>query len=131
MRTTVLAMVAAMAATTASAMDTGITGLALNTEVVLEHKVDAETTTFVATPELEYSPFFLGGVALTAGIELNIWDDANKFTLDDEFDVKPEILLGATYTPVAMQNLDLEAATSYNFETEDRGEVTFTATFNF
>ena len=28
-------------------------------------------------------------------------------------------------------DLELEAATSYNFETEARGEITLTATFNF
>ena len=128
MRTIVLAMVAAMAATSASAMDTGIPGLALNTEVVAEHKVDAETTTLVATPELAYS---MGAATFTAGIELNVWDNTNSFTLDNEFDAKPEILFGATFVPPTMTNLELEAATSYNFETEERGEITLTATFNF
>jgi hypothetical protein len=126
MRTIVLAIVAAMAATSAMAMDTGIPGLALNTEVVATYKVDAETTTLVATPELEYS---YGSAAFTAGMELNVWDNAGKFTLDNEFDVKPEILLGATYQ--LRDDLGLEAATSYNFETESRSEVTLTATFAF
>ena len=126
MRTFVLALVAAMAATSAMAMDTGIPGLALNTEVVAEYKVDAETSTLVATPELEYS---YGSAAFTAGMELNVWDNVGKFTLDNEFDVKPEILLGATYQ--LRDDLELEAATSYNFETEARGEITLTATFNF
>ena len=126
MRTFVLALVAAMAATSAMAMDTGISGLALNTEVVAEYKVDAETSTLVATPELEYS---YGAAAFTAGMELNIWDNANKFTLDNEFDVKPEILLGATYA--LRDDLELEAATSYDFEAKERSEITLTATFNF
>ena len=131
MRTAVLAIVAAMAATSASAMDTGIPGLALNTEVVATHKVDAETTTLVATPELEFAPAVVPGLAMTAGIELNIWDNTNSFTLDNEFDVKPEILLGATFVPAGMDNLELELATSYNFETEKRSEITLLATFNF
>lgn len=128
MRTFVLATVAALAATSASAMDLG-NGLALNTEVVAEHKVDAETTTLVATPELAYTP--IAGLEMTAGIELNIWDNTDKFTLDNEFDVKPEILLGATFVPAGMDYTELELATSYNFETQDRGEITLTATFNF
>jgi len=128
MRTIVLALAAAMAATTAQAVDLTPT-LALNTEVVAEHKVDAETTTLTATPELAFTP--TTGLEMTAGIELNIWDNTNKMTLDNEFDVKPEILLGATFVPAAMDNLELEAATSYNFETEDRGEATLTATFSF
>ena len=126
MRTIVLAIVAAMAATSAMAMDTGIPGLALNTEVVAEYKVDAETSTLVATPELEYS---VGQAAFTAGMELNVWDNVGKFTLDNEFDVKPEILLGATYQ--LRDDLELEAATSYDFEAAERGEITLTATFNF
>lgn len=116
----------AMTATTAQAVEL-TPNLALNTEVVAEHKVDAETTTLVATPELAYTP--AAGLELTAGIELNVWDNTNSFTLDNEFDVKPEILLGATYQ--LRDNLELEAATSYNFETEERGEITLTATFNF
>ena len=126
MRTIVLATVAAMAATSVSAMDLPVAGLALNTEVVATYKVDAETTTLVATPELEYS---YGLASFTAGMELNVWDNANNFTLDNEFDVKPEILLGATYQ--LRDDLGLEAATSYNFETEQRSEVILTATFNF
>ena len=126
MRTFVLAIVAATAATSAMAMDTGIPGLALNTEVVAEYKVDAETSTLVATPELEYS---VGQAAFTAGMELNVWDNVGKFTLDNEFDVKPEILLGATYQ--LRDDLELEAATSYDFEAAERGEITLTATFNF
>ena len=129
MRTIVLALVAAMAATSAMAMDTGIPGLALNTEVVAEYKVDAETSTLVATPELEYTPALLSGLAITAGMELSVWDNANKFTLDNEFDVKPEILLGATYA--LRDDLELEALTSYDFEAAQRGEITVTATFNF
>ena len=126
MRTFVLALVAAMAATSAMAMDTGIPGLALNTQVVATYKVDAETSALVATPELEYS---YGLASFTAGMELNVWDNANNFTLDNEFDVKPEILLGATYQ--LRDDLELEAATSYDFEAEQRSEITLTATFNF
>ena len=129
MRTIVLALVAVMAATSAMAMDTGIPGLALNTEVVAEYKVDAETSTLVATPELEYTPALLSGLAITAGMELSVWDNANKFTLDNEFDVKPEIAFGATYA--LRDDLELEALTSYDFEAAQRGEITVTATFNF
>jgi len=120
----------AMTATTAQAVEL-TPNLALNTEVVAEHQVDAETSTLVATPELAFTPGAIPGLELTAGVELNIWDNSSKFTLDNEFDVKPEILLGATFVPAMMDNLEIEAATSYNFETEARGEITLTATFNF
>lgn len=129
MRTLVLATVAAMAATTATAMDLPINGLSLNTEVVAEHTVDAEASTVVATPEFVFAPSAISNLEMTAGMELNIWDNTNDFTLMDEFDVKPEILLGATY--MLRDDLELEAATSYNFEDKERGEITLTATFNF
>lgn len=128
MRILATAFAAAMAATSAQAVEL-TPMLALNTEVVAEHKVDAETTTLVATPELALTP--TAGLEFTAGIELNIWDNTNKLTLDNEFDVKPEILLGATFVPAAMDNIELEAATSYDFEAQERGEITLTATFNF
>lgn len=130
MRTFVLAIAAAMAATTAQAVDL-TPSLALNTEVVAEYKYDAESTTLTATPELEFAPTYLPGAAFTAGMELNIWDNTNKFTLDNEFDVKPEILLGATFAPATMPNMELELGSSYDFEAKERGEITATATFNF
>lgn len=125
MRTIVLAMVAAMAATTASAMDLG-RGFALNTEVVAEHKVDAATTTLVATPELGYT---LGGAALTASVDLAIYDNVGGITLADEFDALPTVDFGASY--MLRDDLELEALTSYNFDAKERGEITLRATFAF
>ena len=130
MRTTVIAMVAAMAATSATAMDLPVPGLALNTDAVVEHKFDAEATTLTLTPELEYVPND-GPLSLTAATTLSVWDNTNSFTLDDEFDVLPTIDFGATYAVPTMDNLELELGTSYNFETEARGEITATATFSF
>lgn len=131
MRTIVLAMVAAMAATSATAMETGIPGLALNTDVVVEHKVDAETTQMDIKPELEYTPGAAAGLSLTAGMNIDVWDNTNKLTLDTEFDVAPTIDFGATFVPATMPDLELELGTNYNFETEARGEITATATFSF
>lgn len=116
-------------ATSASAMDLPLAGLALNTEVVAEHKVDASTSTLVATPELAYTPGLLSDLELTAGMEVNVWDNTGGFTALDTFDVKPEILFGATYA--ATESLELEALTSYDFEAAQRGEITVRATFNF
>ena len=131
MRTTVIAMVAAMAATSATAMDLPVPGLALNTDVVAQHKVDAETTTLTIAPELEFAPASTAGLSLTAGTTLNVWDNTAKFTLDDEFDHLPVIDFGATYVLPTMDNVELELGTSYDFETEARGEITATATFSF
>ena len=89
-------MVAAMAATSATAMDLPVPGLALNTDVVAQHKVDAEATTLTIKPELEFVPND-GPLSLTANTTFNIWDNTNSFTLDDEFDHMPTINVGASY----------------------------------
>ena len=131
MKITVAAIALLASASMASAMDLPVPGLALNTEVVAEYKVDAETATLTATPELAYSPAFVGGLTATAGIELNVWNKADGLTISDEFDALPEVLFGVTYVPAALDNLELEVGTSYNFDAKERGEITMTATFNF
>ena len=94
MRTIVLATAVAMAATSATAMDLGTTGLTLNTDVVAEHKFDAETTTMTVNPELGYA---IGSANFTMGTLLSVWDDTNSFTLDDEFDHMPKIAVSYTH----------------------------------
>jgi len=131
MRTAVLAMVAAMAATSATAMDLPVPGLALNTDVVAEHKFDAEATTLTITPELEWQPMVDGPLSLTADTTLSVWDNDGGFTLGDEFDTLPTLKFGATYVPAMMDNVELELGTSYDLEAEERGEITATATFSF
>lgn len=127
MRTTVLATVAAMAATSAMAETTlGATGLTLNTEAEAQYKVDAETTTVKLTPELGYAFY---GVDLSAATTLELYDNASGFTLDDEFNHMPTIDFGAVY--MVRDDLELDLSTSYDFETESRGDVVLTATFAF
>jgi hypothetical protein len=125
------AAVTAISTTTVSAMDLPVPGLAFNTEVVGEYKVDAESASLVATPELSYSPMFAQGLTATAGIDLNVWNKADGFALDDQFEVLPEILLGVSYIPTGFDKLEVELGTSYDFEASERGEITLTTTFNF
>jgi|TARA_B100000424_G_scaffold201451_1_gene158572 hypothetical protein len=125
MRTIVIATVAAMVTTSASAMDLGY-GLTLNTDVVAEHKFDAEATTMIINPELGY---ITGKAEWTLGTTLNIWDNSNSFTLDNEFDHAPTIDIGVSYPMLG--NLELEAGTTYDFETKERGELSAKATFSF
>ncbi len=126
MRTIVLAAVAAMAATSATAMDLGTSGLTLNTDVVAKHLVDAGTTVATINPELGYN---FGLADFTVGTKLNLWDNANAITLDDEFDHLPVFDFGITYA--LQDNPELEATTSYDMEASDRGEITLVATFSF
>lgn len=116
-------------ASTASAMDLPVPGLALNADVVAEYKYDAATTTLVANPELAYTPGALDRLTVTAGMGVNVYDNVGGFTVMDTFDVKPEIAFGASF--MATDSVELEALTSYDFEAAQRGEVTVRATFSF
>jgi len=116
-------------ASTASAMDLPVPGLALNADVVAEYKYDAATTTLVANPELAYTPGALDSLTVTAGMGVNVYDNVGGFTVMDTFDVKPEIAFGASF--MATDSVELEALTSYDFEAAQRGEVTVRATFSF
>ena len=83
MRTVFIAAALAASATVAGAVDLGTTGVTLNTDVVATHMVDAETTTMTIEPELGYA---FGMANFTMGTMLNIWDNDNKVTFDDEFE---------------------------------------------
>ena len=128
MRTIVLATVAAMAATSALAAD--ITpDLALNTDVVTTHMWDAETTTVILNPELSYTG--LGyDTTFTVGTKLNVWDNTSNIMIDDELNHLPVFDFGISW--MAMDQLELEAMTSYDLEAKGRSEdIKFVATFSF
>lgn len=104
-------------------------GFSLETEVKAERKVDADTTILTFNPELTYTVGAVDGLELTTGTTLSVWDNANDFTLDDEFDTKPVLEFGGSYA--LRDDFTIEAATTYDLEAEERGEVTITATFAF
>ena len=100
--------------------------ISLDTEVELEHKLDAEATTITLEPEFSYT---LGLADFTVGTTLEVWDNTNRFTLGDQFDHIPTMDFGVSYP--LQENLEIEAGTSYNFEDEERGEITLKASFSF
>ena len=132
MRTFVLAMVAAMAtATTASAVELG-NGLSLNTEAKAFRMIDAETNNVTVEPELRFTT---GAVSLytsslvtvyetghASGDDfavMNIWEDGHKPTLD----------LGAEYS--INESTLVYGETSWDFNTEARGDIEVGISFNF
>lgn len=100
--------------------------ISLDTEVELEHKLDAEATTITLEPEFSYT---LGLADFTVGTTLEVWDNTNRFTLGDQFDHIPTMDFGVSYP--LQENLEIEAGTSYNFEDDERGEITLKASFSF
>ena len=100
--------------------------ISLDTEIELEHQLDAEATTIILEPEITYT---LGLADFTVGTTLEIWDNTDRFTLDDQFDHIPTMDFGVSYP--LQENWEIEAGTSYNFENEQRGEIILKATFSF
>ena len=128
MRTLFLALATTYFAGSAQAAD--ITpDLALNTDVVTTHLMDAETTSVVLNPELAYTGLGMN-TTFTVGTKLNVWDNTSKIMLDDELDHLPVFDFGISW--MAMDNLEIEAMTSYDLEANDRSEdITLQATFSF
>lgn len=124
MKFVVLTTAALMAASSASAMDLGNTGLTFGGEVVAEHTVDAGDTTVVFTPALGYT---LGGVALTASTDLSIYN--NDFVIGDTLEVLPVIDFTAEYA--LRENAVAYFETSYDLEAKARGEMTLGLSFSF
>jgi len=104
-------------------------GFSLETEVKAERKVDADTSIVTLNPELTFDVPTVNGLEFTTGTKLSVWDNTNDFTMDDEFDHLPVIDFGVEYA--LRDDLTLEAATTYDLEAEERGEITLTATFAF
>jgi hypothetical protein len=128
MRTLFLALATTFFASSVMAAD--ITpDLALNTDVVTTYAWDADTTTVIVNPELAYTG--LGyDTTFTVGTKLNVWDNTSKIMLDDELEHLPVFDFGISWK--AMDQLELEAVTSYDFEAEGRSEdIKFVATFSF
>jgi hypothetical protein len=128
MRTLFLALATTFFASSVMAAD--ITpDLALNTDVVTTHMWDAETTIVILNPELAYTG--LGyDTTFTVGTKLNVWDNTSKIMLDDELDHAPVFDFGISW--MAMDQLELEAMTSYDLEAGNRSEdIKMVATFSF
>ena len=132
MRTFVLAMVAAMAATTATAMDLPVAGLELNTEVKAFRLVDAETNNVTVEPELRFTT---GAVSVFTSSVVTVYE--TDHASGDDFAVmniwedgyKPELEFGAEYSINA--NTVVYGESSWDFNTEDRGEIEVGVSFNF
>ena len=132
MRTFVLALVAAMAATSAMALDTGIPGLALNTEAKAFRLMDAETNNVTVEPELRYTT---GAVSLYTSSLVTVYETGHAS--GDDFAVmnitkdgyKPAVEFGAEYS--INPNTVVYGESSWDFNAEDRGDIEVGISFNF
>ena len=132
MRTFVLAMVAAMAATTASAMDLPVPGMELNTEVKAFRQIDAETNNVTVEPELRFTT---GAVSLYTSSLVTVYETGHAS--GDDFAVmniwedgyKPTLEFGAEYS--INPNTVVYGESSWDFNAEDRGDIEVGISFNF
>jgi len=116
--------VALTAASSASAMDLGSTGISLGAELDTAYNVDQENMNITLTPELGYSRW---GAAFTLGADIALYDDG--FVAGD---VLPTIDFGASYG-LELYGIESEIylKTSYDLEASDRGDLTIGTTFKF
>ena len=132
MRTFVLALVAAMAATSATAMDLPLPGLELNTEAKVFRKMDAETNNVTIEPELRYTT---GALAFYGSSLITVYEtghaSGNDFAITNVLDdgYKPTLDLGVEYT--INENMMAYGESSWDFNAEDRGEIEVGLSFNF
>ena len=132
MRTFVLALVAAMAATSATAMDLPLPGLELNTEAKVFRKMDAVTNNVTIEPELRYTT---GALSLYTSSLVTVYEtdhaSGDDFALQNitEDGYKPVLELGVEYS--INDKTMLYGESTWDFNAEDRGDIEVGVSFNF
>ena len=132
MRTFVLALVAAMAATSATAMDLPLPGLELNTEAKVFRKMDAETNNVTIEPELRFTT---GAVSVYASSLVTVYEtghaSGDDFAITNVWEdgYKPTLDFGAEYS--INETMMVYGESSWDFDAEDRGEIEVGLSFNF
>lgn len=107
-------------ATSAMAED----GLSFGGEIAAEANLTTEVETITLTPEMVYG---ISGFDLTASTDLAIYKD--EFVISDTLDVLPTIDFSVDYD--LNDSTELSLGTSYNLETEKRGDIVAGITFSF
>ena len=121
MKLAITTAAALLVATSASAIELGIAGLTATTTTTAEYNVDAENMTLTLEPEVGYA---FAGIDFTAGSEISIYND--DFVLGDEM---PTLDFKAARK--VWDNLELYGEVGYDFELEERTDVTLGASFKF
>jgi hypothetical protein len=131
---TLFALALTSTAASAEGLLPTVPGLSLNTEVKAFRLIDAETNNLTIEPELEYQLSFLP-VSLTVGSLITVYE-TNHASGDDfavkniwEDGYKPTIDLGVQYQFI--ENGQLYGETSWDFNTEDRGDIEVGVSFTF
>ncbi len=129
-KTLLIAGVVLLTANIANAMDLS-ERLALNTEVKMAHKVDAESTKVTINPEFVWTPGI--NMKMTAGTTITGWDSTldKRFILFDavEDDSRPDLELGGYYT--VYSGVELYGETKWDMNAGERKEIELGLTYQF
>jgi len=120
MKTLLATVAATFVATAAFAED----GLSFGGEVKGEANFTTESETITLTPEMTYG---ISGFDITASTDLTLYN--NKLVISDTLDTRPTLDLEVSY--FLREDTELTLGTSYNFETETRGDVVAGISFKF
>lgn len=120
MKTLLATVAATFVATAAMAED----GLSFGGEVKGEANFTTEAETITLTPEMTYG---ISGFDLTASTDLTLYND--EFVISDTLDTRPTLDLEVSY--FLREDTELTLGTSYDFETETRGDIIGAVTFKF
>jgi hypothetical protein len=121
MKLAIATAAAVLAATSASAIELGIGGLTAGATTTAEYNVDAENMSLTVEPEVGYA---FAGMDFTASTEISVYDD--EFVLGDTM---PTLDFKAARQ--IWDNLELYGEIGYDFETEERTDLTVGASFKF
>jgi len=121
MKLAIATAAAVLAATSASAIELGIGGLTAGATTTAEYNVDAENMSLTVEPEVGYA---FAGMDFTASTEISVYDD--EFVLGDTM---PTLDFKAARQ--IWDNLELYGEIGYDFETEERTDLTVGASFEF
>jgi len=120
MKTLLTTVAVSFLATAAMAED----GLSFGGTIEGEANFTTEAETITLTPEMTYG---ISGFDLTASTDLTLYDD--ELVISDTLDTRPTLDLEVSY--FLREDTELSLGTSYDFETEERGDIVGSVTFSF
>ena len=120
---TTAAVAATFLPTAANAVDLG-NGLSVGAELDAHWAVDAEALSMTLTPEMGYNAW---GNEFTVSTDLDVYKNEDV-VIGDAFD---SLVVDFEVTRPWMSNIELYGKTSWDFDAEDRGEISVGATFSF
>lgn len=106
-------------------------GLSFGGELDTKYTVDAEALTMTLSPEAKYT---MGATAFTASTDISVWNSkaaGDNFVMFDALDdgTHPDLELEITHQ--LQDNMELSLGTAWDFNRDEREEITVGVSFSF